>query len=354
MPGYQQIETSQPAAFSAAAQQFQLLADGTVAASEQFDSAVQPRLRSDVWHGDSRDAAADAAKRTGDPLGELSQQVRSAAYPIADVARAGEAGQEQLLALSGEATAAGYAVEPTGMVLLGPAQLSEIAAAGPAAPGIAETYQLGAIGFTEDIWAVMTWVSGADVAAGERLMALCAQHGGPALLPLSPVADEHILYGEWNNAGTRPVGYHSRPGGTDAGNPHGFTLLPGTSTTPDGQGLYAARFEGLSPTGTLVQKRSTYFPDTWSHDDARRAVAGAFHARHPVYEWVPPTPANPAGRFREVPGMWEGEYQGVQLRGYLLNSGEPGYRGRTIADAELEDVKTGFPVRLGDFSYGQR
>ena len=143
-----------------------------------------------------------------------SRRVRSASHPLTALGRSGEQGRLQLLQISGEATALGFEVLPTGMVILGPGQLAAIAGAGPGAPAMAEELQLQAIMFTEDLWAIMLWVSEADVAAGEQLMALCAAHGGPGLLPLSDHLDEHIFDGAWNNAGTRPVGYHHRPGGS--------------------------------------------------------------------------------------------------------------------------------------------
>jgi hypothetical protein len=185
-------------------------------------------------------------------------------------------------------------------------------------------------------------------------MALCAAHGGPGLLPLSDHLDEHIFDGAWNNAGTRPVGYHHRPGGSDAGNPNGFAVVPGTASAPDANSVYRADFSGTNPAGVTATKRSSYFPDGWSEDDARRATAGAFHSRHPVYTWTPPTPTNPTGQLAEVPGMWEGQYQGMTVRGYLLNPGQAGYRGRDVGTAELDDVATAFPVRVGDAPYGRR
>jgi hypothetical protein len=87
--------------------------------------------------------------------------------------------------VTGEATAAGFQVLPTGMVMLGPTQLTAIGAAGPGAPAMAEELQLQAIRFTEDLWSIMLWISQADVAAGEQLMALCVAHGGAGRLPLS-------------------------------------------------------------------------------------------------------------------------------------------------------------------------
>ena len=52
--------------------------------------------------------------------------------------------------------------------------------------------------------------------------------------------------------------------------------------------------------------------------------------------------------------MWEGQYQGMTVRGYLLNPGQAGYRGRDVGTAELDDVATAFPVRVGDAPYGRR
>jgi hypothetical protein len=353
MPGYQQIENSQPSAFGVAAQDLTRLVSQARQVEESFTRAVR-EATSDGWVGDSRDAAVDAAERTMRPLREVLQEITAVTHPMADLGRTGEQGRAQLTQLSGEARALGFNVLPTGMVVLGPAQLNAIAAAGPAGPALAEELQLQAILFTEEIWGVMLWVSEADVRAGEQLMQLSARHGGPMLLPLTNHLTEHVFDGGWNSAGNRPVGYHHRPGGSDAGNPHGFGVVPGTVGAPDSNGVYRAEFSGVNATGVTVNKRSSFFPDSWSEDDVRQAIAGAFHARHPVYEWVPPTPANPAGRLEEVPGMWEGHYQGMTIRGYLLSPGQPGYRSRNVGDAELDDVATAFPIRIGDAPYGRR
>jgi hypothetical protein len=352
MSGYQQIEASRPSAFGTAGDDLLRLADQTGDTSDSFATAVK-QVTSGGWEGDSRDAAA-AADRLTQQLRELIGELRSASPPLSQLARTGEQGRAQLVQVSGEATAAGFEVVPTGMVVLGPAQVAAIGAAGPGAPAMAEELQLQAIMFTEDLWSIMVWVSEADIAAGEQLMALCMAHGGTGRLALSGHLEEHIFDGAWNNAGTRPVGYHHRPGGSDAGNPHGFNVVPGTVGPADVNSVYRADFSGTSAAGVTATKRSSYYADGWSEDDVRQTVAGAFYSRHPVYEWTPPTTANPGGRFVEVPGMWEGQYQGMTLRGYLLSPGQPGYRGRDVGNAELQDLATAFLVRVGDSPYGRR
>lgn len=354
MPGYQQIVGGEPGQFMTAGQQMGGLGDHTGQVRGRHREIVEPRLSAASWHGASRDAAKGAADRIGAHLDGLVRALESVAPPLANVGRTGEVGKENMVALTDEARALLYEVLPVGMVVLSQAQLDLIAAAGPGAPELAAEYQLQAIMFTEDLWSMMTWVSTADVAAAERLMALSAEYGGPGVLPLSPHLGTHVFAGEWNNAGTRPVGYHYRPGGSDAGNPHGFSVVPGTQSGPDVNGVYKARFAGTNAAGTTVQKNSSYFPDSWSDEDVRRAIAGAFHSRHPVYEWRPPTTANPAGRLEAAEGMWEGSYNGMTIRGYMLSPGQPGYRGLGVGDGELPDVATAFPVRVGDAAYGQK
>src|SRR5205814_3059374 len=130
MPGYQQIETSRPSAFGIAGQDLVRLADAAGEVEGTFTKAVQ-EVTSGGWQGDSRDAAEAAAERTIQPLRDLVGELRSASHPLTALGRSGEQGRLQLLQISGEATALGFEVLPTGMVILGPGQLAAIAGAGP-------------------------------------------------------------------------------------------------------------------------------------------------------------------------------------------------------------------------------
>jgi len=125
--------------------------------------------------------------------------------------------------------------------------------------------------------------------------------------PRKPFDWQHILDGD-------TTGFHSRPGGVDP--PNARVISQGA---PDAAGVYEATVEITNPTtGAVKTKRSTFFPDDWSHDRVRFEVERAYETR--VY----PDPAKPNKWAGTSPG-------GVRIEGY---------DGATRT--------TAYPVRAGD------
>ena len=120
--------------------------------------------------------------------------------------------------------------------------------------------------------------------------------------PSEPFDWKHILDGD-------TTGFHSRPGGIDP--PNARVISRGA---PDSRGIYEAKVEITTPeTGKVRIKRSTFFPDKWSHERVKFEVSAAYENRH--Y----PEPTRPE--------LWEGRSpSGVKIQGF-----EDAHSGRTTA-----------------------
>ena len=111
----------------------------------------------------------------------------------------------------------------------------------------------------------------------------------------------HIFEGEINKRG-KPVGYHSRPGGMDAGNARVFAILEG----PNNIGVYVATVKiRKSLTDKWHQKRSSFFPDHMDRQAVIRAVLNAYRNRS----------TGKSAKFRGPSGL------GFTIEGWLLDSG---------------------------------
>jgi hypothetical protein len=110
--------------------------------------------------------------------------------------------------------------------------------------------------------------------------------------PKKPFDWKHVLDGD-------ETGFHSRPGGVDP--PNARVISKGS---PDGAGVYEAKVRITDPnTGVVTTKKSTFFPDEWSHDRVKFEVEGAYGSR--VY-------GDPA-----KPNKWTGiSPSGVRIEGY--------------------------------------
>lgn len=111
----------------------------------------------------------------------------------------------------------------------------------------------------------------------------------------------HIFEGEINKRG-KPVGYHSRPGGRDAGNARVVSILEG----PNNIGVYVATVKiRRSLTDRWRQKRSSFFPDHMDRQAVLRVVLNAYRNRS----------TGKSAKFRGPSGL------GFTIEGWLLDSG---------------------------------
>lgn len=86
----------------------------------------------------------------------------------------------------------------------------------------------------------------------------------------------HIFEGEINRSG-KPVGFHSRPFGTDPQNARVEKVLG----KPNRKGVYTARVEILDPqTNQWKEKFSSFFPDKMDEVKVRNAIGHAYVNRH--------------------------------------------------------------------------
>lgn len=80
----------------------------------------------------------------------------------------------------------------------------------------------------------------------------------------------HIFKGEINRSG-KPVGFHSRPGGTDPAN----ARLRSIRDKPNRAGVYTASIE-IRDNQQWKEKFSSFFPDALSRNDVLNAVLHAY------------------------------------------------------------------------------
>lgn len=93
--------------------------------------------------------------------------------------------------------------------------------------------------------------------------------------PADPAINlEHVFEGEINRRG-KPVGFHSRPGGT---NPDGARVVR-IVEKPNKLGVYIADVEIRSGSGRWLRKRSTFYPDSMSRDEVLAAIRNAWEER---------------------------------------------------------------------------
>jgi hypothetical protein len=93
----------------------------------------------------------------------------------------------------------------------------------------------------------------------------------------------HVFEGQINRRG-KPVGFHSRPGGTD---PAGARVVR-TVSRPNQLGVYIAEVEirtgpssngATAPGGRWLRKTSTFYPDSLSRDEVVAAILHAWEER---------------------------------------------------------------------------
>lgn len=329
MPTYIQLTTSNPAAFGSAGQALEAAATRVEAIAKRFRSQTDAVTQPGTWSGEASDAADRAAQRIHDSLDRLCDQTRQAGRALQQAERELSAEKALLDQLSAQIRAQGWVILPNGVVTLGQPQYAQAAAAGPAQPAVLASLQAMAMALTGQIFSILTRASLADVAAAEWLLQVCAMLGGSATLPLNPHVREHLFDG--HRRPNKITGYHVRPGGVD-GSANNFWLDPATVTGPDANGLYSGRVHGLDLNGNPKTKFSTFFPDSWTEADIEQAVRGAFYSRRPVQRYNPAT-----GMHEFHDSLWEGEYRGIRIQGYL----KPG---TDWATAGPDDIATAFPV----------
>ncbi|HEX3531684.1 MAG TPA: EndoU domain-containing protein [Thermoanaerobaculia bacterium] len=88
-----------------------------------------------------------------------------------------------------------------------------------------------------------------------------------------PVNMTHIFNGQINQRG-KPVGFHSRPGGTNPPTARVVRVLDG----PNRAGVYTADVE-IRDGSRWLGKNSTLYPDAMSREEVIAAVLNAFHSR---------------------------------------------------------------------------
>ncbi len=119
----------------------------------------------------------------------------------------------------------------------------------------------------------------------------------------------HVFTGEINRRG-KPVGFHSRPGGT---NPVGARVTRRVSG-PNALGVYIAEVEirngastsgAKAPAGRWLRKTSTFYPDSLSRDEVIAAILHAWEERRDLG----------GGKFQGPSG------EGFTIEGYALDDG---------------------------------
>lgn len=81
----------------------------------------------------------------------------------------------------------------------------------------------------------------------------------------------HVFEGEINRSG-KPVGFHSRPGGSDPAN----ARLVSVRDKPNRAGVYTANIE-VRDDNQWKSKFSSFFPDTMSRDEVIGAILNAYN-----------------------------------------------------------------------------
>ncbi|USD35769.1 EndoU domain-containing protein [Ferrimonas sp. SCSIO 43195] len=111
----------------------------------------------------------------------------------------------------------------------------------------------------------------------------------------------HVITGEINKRG-RAVGFHSRSGGKD---PQGARLIRITAPA-NRYGIYRGQVALCHGQGwTDKRANSTFFPDSWSHQQVVEAILRAHGASsQPEY------------------GKWSGVVDGITIEGYMCNQGQ--------------------------------
>lgn len=80
----------------------------------------------------------------------------------------------------------------------------------------------------------------------------------------------HVFEGEINRKG-KPVGYHSRPGGSDAPN----ARIKSIKSRPNSKGVYTANIE-IRDGGQWKGKFSSFFPDSMNQSEVVDAILHAY------------------------------------------------------------------------------
>jgi len=88
-----------------------------------------------------------------------------------------------------------------------------------------------------------------------------------------PVNITHIFNGQINKRG-KPVGFHSRPGGTNPPTARVVRILDG----PNRAGIYTADVE-IRDGNQWLGKNSTLYPDAMSREEVIAAILNAFRSR---------------------------------------------------------------------------
>ena len=111
---------------------------------------------------------------------------------------------------------------------------------------------------------------------------------------------EHVFEGGINRRG-KPIGFHSRPGGTD---PTGARVSRKVSG-PNGLGVYIAEVEIRNGSGRWLKKTSTFYPDSMGRDEILAAILNAWEERRDLGD----------GKFQGPSG------EGFTIEGYTLDDG---------------------------------
>jgi hypothetical protein len=111
---------------------------------------------------------------------------------------------------------------------------------------------------------------------------------------------EHVFEGQINRRG-KPIGFHSRPGGS---NPGGARLVRRVSG-PNPAGVYIAEVEIRNGSGRWLRKTSTFYPDRLSRDEVVAAILHAWNGRRNLGD----------GKFQGDSG------KGFTIEGYTLDDG---------------------------------
>ncbi len=110
----------------------------------------------------------------------------------------------------------------------------------------------------------------------------------------------HVFEGEINRRG-KPVGFHSRPGGT---NPAGARVTRRVSG-PNALGIYIAEVEIRNGSNRWLKKTSTFYPDSLGRDEVVAAILHAWEERRDLG----------GGKFQGPAG------EGFTIEGYTLDDG---------------------------------
>jgi uncharacterized protein YukE len=189
VPTFQALLASNPGAYQQAGTVLRQAAERVRDARAALERAIEELDAS--WSGGAHQAQRERARRLAERLGQLAHALDHAGQVASTGAGQLQAAVTELRSTVQQATAAGFAVLPSGQAMPGPAHYSQAAAAGPGAPAVLQAYQAVAQAYTGIFQVLVAQASTLDAAIAAQLRAGMAQAamltaGQPPPAGLSP------------------------------------------------------------------------------------------------------------------------------------------------------------------------